>query len=230
MELDPYKLKNVQEELEIKRTRVNKGWVHKGEKYCCPITGKNFDLTHDNLKKSLDLCSTELKKHHEAHKVKRRLIITANILTIFLVVGILGWMGWHYTAVSAITGFAISEALSDTGPLPIESSTDNVRERIAVSAQEKDIRTDNHPPAFGKLDSLSVEGKMVLDLRDYVKDEDNDELTFISTQPEGVSVEWKDSIVTISPVKEGKGTIIFFASDSQDMTRREVPISFKPRG
>ncbi len=65
--------------------------------------------------------------------------------------------------------------------------------------------------------------QMTIDLNDYFKDDDGDNLVFLSTTDDGLDLIVQDSYVTINPLATGTKNVVFIASDLRDVTR--VPVS-----
>jgi len=91
-------------------------------------------------------------------------------------------------------------------------------------------RTDNTAPEWtGKKKTLNaVQGQpLILDLDNYFKDDEDDPLTYLSTTTEGLEVDVKSNVLTITPHEKGKKTIMLIASDLLDLTRVRVTIDVK---
>ncbi len=65
---------------------------------------------------------------------------------------------------------------------------------------------------------------LTIDLNDYFTDAETDALTFASSNAEGLDVLVKDSIVTLTGKTAGAKSIIFVASDLEEVTRVSITI------
>ena len=65
---------------------------------------------------------------------------------------------------------------------------------------------------------------LTIDLNDYFTDAESDALTFASSNAEGLDVLVKDSIVTLTGKTAGAKSIIFVASDLEEVTRVSITI------
>lgn len=65
---------------------------------------------------------------------------------------------------------------------------------------------------------------LTIDLSDYFTDAENDALTFASSAAEGLDVDVRNSIVTLTGKTAGTKNIVFVASDLKDVTRVSVSI------
>ena len=72
--------------------------------------------------------------------------------------------------------------------------------------------------------SIGMNSELLLDLNDYFIDEDNDTLSFVSTQPSDFTVVVSDSILELSPDEDFVGTRSFSLSafDGKDVVNQDI--------
>ncbi len=252
-----HKLEDLKHDLEVKKSRIDKGWVRDGEQFTNPITGEPSPLSKENIDHAINDCDTTLLTYAQARKTKRNpAVVAVNIVAVLLLLGAIVASGWYYIGPEGVTGFVTSELSKATGyfsdssdtPSTLDSATegsaidsgdditnDDSKEAAKADAEssiptsdEKNIRSDNHPPEFSGLESLSIEGELVLDMYQYVHDTDLDALTFIASQPEGTVVSVEGNIISITGLRSGEGMITLIASDDLELVKHVVPITFKP--
>jgi hypothetical protein len=228
----------LKEDLEIKESRISKGWVRQGESFMDPSTGKETTLTEEHVNHAIRFCEGNLIKYTRPHQ---RMRLATNIVLLFVFLGSAGFLLYHFHAFSGITGFVVANAPTisfsqpDSTPSPTPQVLPSEKGEIGGSiffkqpSQQKNIRTDNHPPKFEGLESVTVDGSIIIDLSEYAKDEDHDALAYLATQPEGTRVEIRDNKMRITALKEGKSTITLYASDDIGLAEQQIPITFKPK-
>jgi len=88
-------------------------------------------------------------------------------------------------------------------------------------------RDDNQAPVWtGEGKIFTVKKSLTLDLSEYFSDPDGDDLVFLSTSSDGLTVTVEDSIVHISsrPGASGEKKLTFIASDMEKLTKVHVKI------